>query len=536
MGRALFLHCALGILGQEVPARIRPSLFPQTTREYRIEFTGDLLDNSDFPSKSENALDWNYFERIQSATGNPWGYAFAANRQFTFKVIGRNHWSYKFNVQFNANSFKNDPAAPGQMDFALTVAELNQGLGFGLSDSFLNTAVVTKVTSNNCNFHQDGETVCGSLNLECIELDVSGNVECLSLCDEQLVQDTCGAHGTCTQTVSSINGSNGATVYNDAECYCSSDTWWSKGGEFGSGSDPCAPVLKNWLIIVIAVIAFLLLILIIIAVVYCCINGCTCPCKCATCCKKEDDIYQIKGSANPSFIPDNGAFGDTASSKAPLYSQYPLPEHKTVDNPAVWNDINPYNTLPDESFRTEAEGYDNTFPMVREKQQRNYASHDPRHHRSHRHESGSTARHKRRTDRGRRRSSDHSPTKKQLNTLEAEIRKLENDIEDMKTDMDTSRPGDNLDNSMSTVQAPIVPESNTAIDALQLSDEEVDQPLRKYESRTVLVETPQMPQNSSLPSSARTLNDTLKDRWRVPQLTVLPVDENPIRQIDSSVI
>ena len=74
-------------------------------------------------------------------------------------------------MQFNANSFKNDPAAPGQMDFALSVAELNQGLGFGLSDSFLNTAVVTKVTSNNCNFHQDGVTVCGSLNLECIELD-----------------------------------------------------------------------------------------------------------------------------------------------------------------------------------------------------------------------------------------------------------------------------------------------------------------------------------------------------------------------------
>ena len=61
------------------------------------------------------------------------------------------------------------------------------------------------------------------------------------------------------------------------------------------------------------------------------------------------------------------------------------------------------------------------------------------------------------------RSSDHSPTKKQLNTLEAEIKKLENDIENMKTDMDTSRPAENADNSMSTVQAPIVAESHTAI-------------------------------------------------------------------------
>ena len=57
-----------------------------------------------------------------------------------------------------------------------------------------------------------------------------------------------------------------------------------------------------------------------------------------------------------------------------------------------------------------------------------------------------------------------------------------------------------------------------------MSDEEVDQPLRKYESRTVLVETPQMPQNSSLPSSARTLNDTLKGE---SQLAESIVDYDP---------
>ena len=52
--------------------------------------------------------------------------------------------------------------------------------------------------------------------------------------------------------------------YEDHTCSCENNEWWTTGGDFGNGNDPCAPVLKNWLIIVIAVIAFLLLILLII--------------------------------------------------------------------------------------------------------------------------------------------------------------------------------------------------------------------------------------------------------------------------------
>jgi hypothetical protein len=270
--------------------------------------------------------------------------------------------------------------------------------------------------------------------------------------------------------------------------------------------------------------------------VYCCIHGCVCPCKCGKCCKGDDEIgvYEIKGNTNPSFI------GDNASSKAPLHNHFHLPE-STVANPAVWNDIGPdYASInyPNGTVRTEADAFDRTetVPRVYEKKTRSYASHDPQKHRSNRNEG--TGR-KRRSDHHRSHRSDksHSPSKKQLNTLESEIKKLENEIENMKTDMnDVPVPAvpDFNSSVVSSVQAPLPQNSNTAIDALQLSDEEVDQPIRNkngpYESRTVLVETPQIPQGQ------RTLPDTLQDRWRVPQLTVLPVDPNPIRQIDSSVI
>ena len=128
--------------------------------------------------------------------------------------------------------------------------------------------------------------------------------------------------------------------------------------------------------------------LIFLAIVYCCIHGCVCPCKCAKCGQGDDEsgIYQIKGNTNPSFL------GDTASSKAPLYSHYPLPDdRKMVENPAVWNDPNDFALMQNGAsrngtFRTEADAYDaDTVPRVHEKRShRSYASHDPRKHRSNR--------------------------------------------------------------------------------------------------------------------------------------------------------
>ena len=74
--------------------------------------------------------------------------------------------------------------------------------------------------------------------------------------------------------------------------------------------------------------------------------------------------------------------------KAPLYNQYPLPETKTIENPAIWNDIHIQSypeSLQNGTLRTHADAFDDhTVPRINHKKEYVYTSHDPRKHRSNR--------------------------------------------------------------------------------------------------------------------------------------------------------
>lgn len=527
-----------GANSQEYPDPIRvDKLLDGTHKTWEVTFQIPHVGDLSTPIRGEDELKWDYFISIQDrgVGQNLWGYDSAANRQFG-SSSSSNSVVYKFLVVYDANNFK-DSGSKTTLEDALAKDALNDGLGFGLNLQYLESATVTFIESSNCDQKVSDQTICESLNFpsaQCIELE-TGAVECISSCSILYKDQTCGANGACNQLeTTDVNGSFAG--YSEPECECSSSNWWNEGDpskpeNFGNSADPCKPVLKNWLIIVIGVVGFLFLVLIIIAIVYCCVHGCRCP-ACCKCKRSEDETYVVKnGKSNLSFM------GDNSSSKAPLYSQYGLPEPTTmVQNPSVWKT---YEDLGrNGTFRTEASGhmYDsvtiprNAQPAVDD---REYTTYDRRP--KHRDES-TTDRRKRRGEKERKKSrhaSNQSKTK--IDTLEAEIKKLETDIEVMKSvhDINDSRTGYNEpDNAslVSSIQAP-QPEQ-TAIEALDLSDVEVDPPMRKYESRTVLVETPQMTN-----PGMKSLNDTLKDRWRVPPLTVMPVDNNPtVRQIDSSII
>merc|ERR1712062_703662 len=146
-----------------------------------------------------------------------------------------------------------------------------------------------------------------------------------------------------------------------------------------------------------------------------------------------------------------------------------------------------------------------------------------------------------------------SPKKNEYTSkLEREIEKLQVDIDTIKRDID--KPGDDTMTSMgSTIQAPtnngpigeVIAELKAhnykkheykrQQDALELSDEEVDPPLGysggrdapQYESKAILI-----------PDTApkADLRSTLQDRWRVPALTVKPLDNHSVSQVESSVI
>jgi len=130
-----------------------------------------------------------------------------------------------------------------------------------------------------------------------------------------------------------------------------------------------------------------------------------------------------------------------------------------------------------------------------------------------------------------------------LDELHKEVGKLTREVEDLRKSQRSNRHYDDVPKNMeeedsdastlsSTIQAPLA--DNSPLDALELSDEPVDgsDNLRRHMSKEILVATPDCTNNQP-----GTLSNTLKERWRVPALRVLPVhDKYPIRSIDSSVI
>jgi len=58
---------------------------------------------------------------------------------------------------------------PSIMATALGKDQLNTGMGFGLDDEYMNTAVVSFTTTDNCDYAVNGLTVCETFNLACQE-------------------------------------------------------------------------------------------------------------------------------------------------------------------------------------------------------------------------------------------------------------------------------------------------------------------------------------------------------------------------------
>merc|ERR1711935_830212 len=102
------------------------------------------------------------------------------------------------------------------------------------------------------------------------------------------------------------------------------------------------------------------------------------------------------------------------------------------------------------------------------------------------------------------------------------------EIDTLKRDIDQPPNDESILSGTSTIQAPLQPTG--PIDALELSDENVDGAENIYNSKAVLVPAPRTKSNDDL-------KNTLKERWRVPTLTVKPLDDtNSVSQVESSVI
>jgi len=433
-----------------------------------------------------------------------------------------------FDLPFSANSFMRLSQNHEKLMQNLLKPTLVDWLG--LDQSFIDSNLDVRVTiPDNC---ANVEQPCASLSLDCLEISDSGRMECLSPCDEASLVSTCGTHATCSQKADP----NIAGQYAEPVCECDGDYWWRS----NDGINDCRPVMQNWLIIVIAVVGFLVVMLIIFLIVYCCVRGCSCPTwcgSCCCCCKRKDDrdlVYKVTGAqVNQSFQSDEGT------------KKYPLPdayssEANTVRNPAVWYDM-PTNDFglvksgqPQGTILTTASAneYGATLRSVSEYQSKT-EERKPRSRPKHRHRSDKSSR-------SRHQSKDSNPF---LDELHKEVGKLTREVEDLRKSQRSNRHYDDVPKNLeeedsdastmsSTIQAPLA--DNSPLDALELSDEPVDgsDNLRRHMSKEILVATPDCTNNQP-----GTLSNTLKERWRVPALRVLPVhDKYPIRSIDSSVI
>jgi len=488
-------------------------------------------------------------------------------RNFKTSIRDASFVDMTFTLTFNAENFRQAYDAE-DVERILSTSELNSGLGINMDGQDPDSSYIEQ---SNCDAQlPSGTTICGTKKMACEETSKNGQIECSSYCSAGNIEEACGTNGLCSQPL---------TGDEEHVCSCDSNTWWTTGGDFGDSRDPCKPVLENWLIIVIGILGFLLLILIIIAVIYCCIHGCKCPCEsCCTCCDKENDPqlqYEVKngslaaGIGNDAFVNEN----DNAShngSQRPLYEKH-LPEDKFTKNPAVWYENNFTKELhrtQNDTFRTEAVAETSTMPRIQVTDElprsnaRDYSTHDPSRDRE-RHRSRENRdrdrgdrnrdRHRReRRDRDRPKETSRSKSPNPYTSkMEKEIEKLQEEIEVIKREIDRPPEYDEtLTSNGSTIQAGMGPpgpigeviaelkahNNAKAVKkkeaALDLSDEDVDgppvAPLRSAPSKEILVPE-ENPRND--------LKNTLKDRWRVPALTVKPLsDDHNVSQVESSVI
>lgn len=437
-----------------------------------------------------------------------------------------------FELPFSANLFMKRSQNHEKLMQKLLKAPLVDWLG--LDQSFIDSNLAVQVTTpDNC---ANVEQPCDAIGLDCLEISQSGLLRCLSPCDQASLVSTCGTHATCSQKADP----NEIGQYSDPVCECEGDYWWRS----NDGINDCRPVMQNWLIIVIAVVGFLVVMLIIFLIVYCCVRGCSCPTwcgPCCCCCKREDDrdlVYKVtEAQVNQSFQSDEG------EKKLPLpeSAAYSSQAH-TVRNPAIWYDMptddfglvrsgQPHGTILTTASANE---YGATLRSVSEYQSKTEErKHRPRPKHRHRSDKSSRSRHQ---------SKDSNPF---LDELHKEVGKLTREVEDLrKSQRSTNHPqksprkmeveedDSGASTLSSTIQAPLP--DNSPLDALELSDEPVDgsETLHRHQSKEILVATPDCTGHQP-----GTLSNTLKERWRVPALRVLPVhDKYPIRSIDSSVI
>lgn len=495
---------------------------------YEVEIKNNIQPNTPNVHINENALDWNYWIQIQNNDLNPWGYQINEARDYQGVTLGSTI-TYSFKVIFSAKSFEQSGDISVMLD-ALAKDSILSGMKWGLDPG---NVEVSHVASKNCEQPTTSSEsgICGDV-MKCSEGDL-GNVTCFSPCSTDFLLMSCGEESTCTQETGKSH-----------VCACEKDVWWKSGGDWGNGNSPCKPVLENWLIIVIAVIAFLVLVLLIIGVIYCCLNGCVCPCACACCDESGNESEYIykpnpvfdSGKINESYTPDNN------SSKSLFKDKEEFTEN---EQKPVWY----INTTQGNTLNQDASAYAaNTFPKEDSVRNRDdskygtanrhdkYSSHDRR---RKRHSKDS------RSHKESRRPRKKHDSKRNEENLEAEIDRLQREIQKQKDDLDAA------DNSTlnETVLAPTNTGDSLIGDVIAelkqhnqikkinqdlegLSDEDVDnQPsLKKYESRTVLV--PELDDKKSL-------SNTLKDRWRVPQLSVKPLKpstSDSVMQVESNLV
>lgn len=524
---------------QSYPDNFIPPNIEVINKVIDVTFTHNLPNSFDL--REEDDYTWSYFSQEFAGYGLDES---EESRNFKTSIRDASFVDIKFTLTFNAESFRQAYNA-ANVDRILSTNSLNTGLGINMDGQDPNSSFIAQ---SNCVAQlSTGDTICGSRMMSCRETSSSGEIECSSYCSAENADEACGINGLCSQPIDQGTGSQPHV------CSCDSNTWWTTGGEFGESRDPCKPVIENWLIIVIGILGFLLLILIIIAVIYCCIHGCKCPCEsCCTCCDKKNDPqlqYEVKngslaaGIGNDAFVNEN----DNAShngSQRPLYEKH-LPEDKFSKNPAVWYENNFTKELhrpQNDTFRTEAVAETSTMPRIQVTDElprsnaRDYSTHDPsrdrERHRSRENRDRNRDRHRReRRDRDRPKETSRSKSPNPYTSkMEREIEKLQEEIEVIKQEIDRPPEYDEtLTSNGSTIQAGMGPPGPIA--ALDLSDEDVDgprvAPLRKARSKEILVPE-EIPRTD--------LKNTLKDRWRVPALTVKPLSDHNVSQVESSVI
>lgn len=498
------------------PCSFEPPGFPsdtvQKTYTVTLKVTSSLA-----PIPDESSLDWTYFEKSNSL-GDTNGYINSSvEREYFMQLDENKDLIIRFELPFRANEFMNFPLSD---EFIKDRLKKDNLVGWLTTDPNFDATdlTVTTVVSNNCD---KVDQPCASLSMLCVEINGQGNMECISPCDDlktvdggSYLESTCGTYSTCTQPIT------GNTI-GEPECSCAGDYWWTQ----GEGINTCQPVLVNWLIIVIAVVGFLVVVLIIFLIVFCYMRGC----KACGCCKNKEDeeVYKVShAQINQSFHSDETA------KKHPLPDAYSA---SSVRNPAVWYD------MPTDEFGLVRSGnhqgtimttasageYGATLRSVSQYT----GTLEKREKRRHRHRQkshqGSRSRHQ---------SKDSNPF---LEELHREVGKLTREVEDLRKSKRSTadhqpyhEPLNDSDASTmsSTIQAPLP--DNSPLDAMELSDESVDgSELHRHASKEILVATPEVVDGPG------TLSSTLKERWRVPALKVLPVhDKYPIRSIDSSVI